>query len=332
MKSRKNYLHATASTHHPEAPVPTVKGQPGSPQPWRYAARAGDVVLICANGSVRWFCSQRAGLVQPSHSPHWRRPARRRLPSRRGEISLPMPSRVQSLCSTAPWNTSAWRASPRSPTASLTGAATNSFSRPISRFRRWRRAARLPPGPRIRRSEHLRPTHSSWRRARIAYQAPQCPTARPFLIKDVRWQAAGFPTDRGKMQMSAWLFDISEIDAYLGYSAFDPSAFWRNGVSPQGMMGGRISADGLTLTLGTIGGPETPGPCGEDLSASAAESDTAVAVAIATRFHTPPAGEGCSLVGYSRTIAVRLSRPLGGRVLADPKGDAGTVCVEAAAC
>lgn len=169
-------------------------------------------------------------------------------------------------------------------------------------------------------------------RARIAYQAPQCPTARPFVIKDVRWQSAGFPTDRGKMQMSAWLFDISEIDAYLGYSALDPSAFWRNGVSPQGMMGGRISADGLTLTLGTIGGPETPGPCGEDLSASAAESDTAVAVAIATRFHTPPAGEGCSLVGYSRTIAVRLSRPLGGRVFADPKGDAGTVCVEAAAC
>ncbi len=169
-------------------------------------------------------------------------------------------------------------------------------------------------------------------RAQSAYQAPQCPTARPFVIKDVRWQAAGFPTDRGTMQMSAWLFDVSEIDAYIGYSAVDPSVFWRNGVSPEGIMGGRISADGLTITLGTTGGPETPGPCGEDLAASAAESDTAVAVAIATRFHTPPAGEGCTLEGHFRMVAVRLSRPLGSRVLVDAKGDAGVVCVEGAAC
>ena len=169
-------------------------------------------------------------------------------------------------------------------------------------------------------------------RAGFASQASQCPTARPFVIKDVRWQVAGFATDRGTMPMSAWLFDISEIDAYLGYSALEPSAFWGNGVSPEGMMGGRISADGLTLTLGTVGGPETPGPCGEDLSASAAESSTAVAVAIATRFHTPPAGEGCTLEGHFRTVAVRLSRPLGGRVVIDAKGDAGAVCVEGAAC
>ncbi len=169
-------------------------------------------------------------------------------------------------------------------------------------------------------------------RARFAYQSPQCPAARPFVIKDVRWQAAGFPTDRGRMQVSAWLFDINEIDAYLGYAALDPSALWRNGVSSEGTMGGRISADWLTLTLGTTGGPETPGPCGEDLSASAAESDTAVAVAIASRFHTPPAGEACPAVGYSRTVSVRLSRPLGGRVLVDAKGDAGPVCLEGTAC
>ena len=134
------------------------------------------------------------------------------------------------------------------------------------------------------------------------------------------------------MQMSAWLFDISEIDAYLGYSAVDPSAFWRHGVSPEGMAGGRISADGLTLTLGTTGGTETPGPCGEDLSASAAESDTAVAVVIANRFHTPPAGEGCTLEGHFRTVSVRLSRQLGGRVLVDAHGDVSIACVEGRAC
>ena len=163
-------------------------------------------------------------------------------------------------------------------------------------------------------------------------QASQCSKARPFVIKDVRWQSAGFPTDRGTMPMSAWLFDISEIDAYLGYSALEPSAFWRNGVSPEGMAAGHVSADGLTLTLGTTGGPETPGPCGEDFSASAAESDTAVAVVIASRFHTPPPDQGCTLVGYFRTVTVRLSRPLAGRVLADAKGEASAVCVEGTTC
>jgi len=87
----------------------------------------------------------------------------------------------------------------------------------------------------------------------------------------------------------------------------------------------------LTLTLATTGGPETPGPCGEDLSASAAESDNAVAVAIASRFHTP-AGEVCTLEGHLRTVTVRLSRPLGGRVLVDAKGDASAVGVEGTAC
>src|ERR1700737_4889510 len=169
-------------------------------------------------------------------------------------------------------------------------------------------------------------------RAAFASGASQCPTARPFVIKDVRWQVASFPTDRGTMPMSAWLFDISEIDAYLGYSALEPSAFWGNRVSREGMVGSRISADGVTLTLGTTGGPDTPGPCGEDFSASAAETDTVVAVAIASRFHTPPAGQGCTAEGYFRTVTVRLSRPLGGRVLVDAKGDAGTVCAEGTAC
>ena len=169
-------------------------------------------------------------------------------------------------------------------------------------------------------------------RAGLSSQSSKCSTARPFVIKDVRWQSAGFSTDRGMMSMSAWLFDLSEIDAYIGYSALEPTAFWRNGVSPEGMAGGHVSADGLTLTLGSIGGPETPGPCGEDLSASAAESDTAVAVVIATRFHTPPPDQGCSLVGYFRTVTVRLSRPLAGRVLVDAKGDASAVCVEGTTC
>jgi hypothetical protein len=66
------------------------------------------------------------------------------------------------------------------------------------------------------------------------------------MVKDVRCQVAGFPANRGTMPMSAWLFDISEIDAYVGYSALEQSRLWENRVSPEGMVGGRMSADGLS--------------------------------------------------------------------------------------
>src|SRR6202521_1055208 len=296
-------LRCTDTSRDQESSVKTKRGK-------RYVSSAGDVALLCANGWLRWFGSRRAGPGAPSQSLHCRRRALLPLPSRRGRTFPPTPTRGRSSCSTAPSSTSVRPASPPNPTASATAAGVS-----------------YPALGAVEAYSELIAA-----RAGFASQASQCPTARPFVIKDVRWRVAGFATDRGTMPMSAWLFDISEIDAYLGYSALEPSAFWGNGVSPQGMMGGRISADGLTLTLGTVGGPETPGPGVADLSASAAESSTAVAVAIAPRFHTPPAGEGCTLEGHVRTVAVRLSRPLGGRVVIDAKGDAGAVCVEGAAC
>lgn len=168
-------------------------------------------------------------------------------------------------------------------------------------------------------------------RARTASQDHQCSNAEPFVLKNVRWQAARFPTDRGSMLMSAWIFDVQEVDAYIGYSAVNPSAFWHGDISPGGQ-GGRLTADGFTLTLYAIGGPDTPGPCGEDFAASAAESDSVVEVTIATPFHTPPAGQGCSLEGHEPAVSVRLSRPLGGRVLIDAKGEAGPVCIDGTIC
>ncbi|HEX2647231.1 MAG TPA: hypothetical protein VHO95_08375, partial [Candidatus Dormibacteraeota bacterium] len=42
---------------------------------------------------------------------------------------------------------------------------------------------------------------------------PSCAASQPFVIKAVRWSTASFPTDRGAMSMSAWIFDIGEIEA-----------------------------------------------------------------------------------------------------------------------
>jgi hypothetical protein len=171
--------------------------------------------------------------------------------------------------------------------------------------------------------------------ARVSGTGSDCATAKPEVITAVRWGTAGFATDRGTAQMSAWLFDVGAVNGELGYPALDPSAYWGRGKAQMsggagGLagiagVGGRISPDGLTLTIGLIGGPETPGPCGEDFAASAAESDTAVAVAISSRIHGG-ADAVCTLVGYARSVQVHLAKPLGGRVLVDAQGNAQAVC------
>jgi hypothetical protein len=155
-----------------------------------------------------------------------------------------------------------------------------------------------------------------------------CASAADEAITEVRWGTAGFSTDRGIAQMSAWLFEVGAVNGELGYPALDPSAYWGGApTANSGSLGGHISSDGLTLTIGLIGGPDTPGPCGEDFAAAAAESDSAVAVAISSRIHGGP-GVGCTLEGHFRTVTVALAKPLDGRVVIDEKGNVGGVCPE----
>jgi hypothetical protein len=155
----------------------------------------------------------------------------------------------------------------------------------------------------------------------------QCATFPPFLIKSVRWGTAAFLSDRGATTMSAWLFDVAEIDAYLAYSALDPSAFWGGGVNPGGGRGARITADGRTLEVQV--GNAQPGPCGNSYTAAAAESGTAVAVAVKAYPHASP-GDAvvCDLVLRLSYISVPLKAPLGGRVLVDESGRVSMVCRE----
>ena len=157
-----------------------------------------------------------------------------------------------------------------------------------------------------------------------------CQTLSPFVISEVRWGTAGFPTDRGMVTMSAWLFDVPEINAFIGHSAVDPSAYWGGGVSTEGR-GGRISWDGRTLQVGV--GNTGPGPCEADYTAAAAESDTAVAVALKRIPHSSPGqAVACDLVLRVSYISVALKAPLDNRVLVDEQGNPGMVCPEDGAC
>lgn len=154
--------------------------------------------------------------------------------------------------------------------------------------------------------------------------AADCAAAHNFVVTAVRWATAGFPTDRGTMQMSAWLFDIPEVNGYLGHAAIDPSAYWGGAVTKSTGRGYGISADGRTVSI-AVGNAE-PGPCGSDYTASAAESASAVAIAVKQYPHAKPDQPvACLLSLRVSNITVTLKAPLGGRVLVDENGNVGEV-------
>lgn len=160
--------------------------------------------------------------------------------------------------------------------------------------------------------------------------ATDCARVQPFVIAAVRLGTAGFSTDRGSMTMSAWLFDVPEVNSYLGHSAVDPAAYWGGRLSTEGR-GAHVSSDGLTLKV-TVGNAE-PGPCGFDYTAAVAESESAVAVAVKQIPHASPGAPViCPLAYRVSYISVSLKAPLGERVLVDEQGNAGTACPETGNC
>jgi hypothetical protein len=164
----------------------------------------------------------------------------------------------------------------------------------------------------------------------VGANSNDCAAQRPFDVTSVRWATAAFSTDRGMMLMSAWLFDVPEVNAYIGHAALDPSAFWGKALSKSGR-GGVISADGLSVKIAV--GDAQPGPCGADYTTAVAESPAAVAIAIKRIPHASPgAMVACPAIYRIGFITAMLSAPLAGRVLVDQDGNAGAACPENGAC
>ena len=158
----------------------------------------------------------------------------------------------------------------------------------------------------------------------------ECPRLKPFVITTVRSATAGFSTDRGTATMSAWLFEVPAANGFLGYLGLDPSALWEGGIAVEGR-GARVATDGRTLKIAVSNAQ--PGPCGSDYTASAAESSTAVAVAVKQIPHASPGEEvACDLMLRVSYITLSLKAPLGGRVLLDENGYVGTACPEKGDC
>jgi hypothetical protein len=157
---------------------------------------------------------------------------------------------------------------------------------------------------------------------------PQCASIPPLVINGASLGLFEFSTDRGKAQMTSWLFTATGVNGEVAYPAIVPSAFWSGGMlasSGNGEAG--LSADGRSLTYKFAGAPDNPGPCGADYKGVVAESATAVAVALQMISHASPGSLiACPAIAQERSITVTLAKPLGGRVVADENGYAVAVC------
>jgi hypothetical protein len=159
-------------------------------------------------------------------------------------------------------------------------------------------------------------------------QDPQCNSFPPLVISGARLDSFDFVTDRGKANMTAWLFSAMGVNGELPYPAIVPAAFWTGGLMPESGTGAAVmSADGRSLTYTFYGAPADRGPCGADYKGVVAESRTAVAIALQETSHaTPGQPVACNAMAQQRSVIVTLAQPLGGRVLVDRSGKVTWVC------
>lgn len=157
-----------------------------------------------------------------------------------------------------------------------------------------------------------------------------CNSVAALLVTSARLGSAGIGTDRGTAQVSAWIFTATGVRGDLVYPALAPIAYWGKGMSSPSNTGATASADGLVLEYRFGGTPDTSGPCGGDYTAAAAESDTAVAIAVKLTPHDGSGSAICPAIAQMRTVTVRLGAPLGDRVLVDEEGRVVEVCAKGA--
>ena len=161
-----------------------------------------------------------------------------------------------------------------------------------------------------------------------AMASADCASVNPIVINGAHVGTAEFATDRGKARMTAWLFSGTGVVGEFAWPALVPSAFWNGGmIAGSYSSGASLSKDGLSVTLYFAGAPDNAGPCGADYKGVVAESPFAVAIAIQAISHATPGDLiACTAIAAERSVTVKLSNKLGGRVVADADGKAVAVC------
>lgn len=159
---------------------------------------------------------------------------------------------------------------------------------------------------------------------------PPAGTARPPATTRLRTGAvtlgsAGFATDRGQLELPAWVFTFEDVPGWVAVLAVAPASVYPMpaAVTPQpgeALAGGvELGSDGRTLTVDTGGWRSGSGPCEAEYHLQVAWSDTAVAIVVDERANPMPSGAGCALPYYFVRLTTVLPEPLGAEVVVNAR-------------
>lgn len=150
--------------------------------------------------------------------------------------------------------------------------------------------------------------------------------ARPLLLRAARLGEAEFLTDRGRRLLPAWIVDAEGVLGDLvvlsragrGLCWHPPEAASLERMPERFAHKSSVSPDGTLLTYRFSGWPRN---MAEYPRAEVMETESAVAVIPVEQWIGPTSG-WVTLAGAVREVQVLLERPLGGRVLVGPRGEA----------
>ncbi|HEX6685705.1 MAG TPA: hypothetical protein VF062_23215 [Candidatus Limnocylindrales bacterium] len=147
------------------------------------------------------------------------------------------------------------------------------------------------------------------------------PEVQPIKVISAVKGTAAFFTDRGAKQFPAWTFELTESLGPVAVLAVKPDF-----TSGHALSNAKVSADGMTLTVPMAKASEPcPGEARITYEAESLESATAVAVGLKPVTGEVAPGEtgNCAhdLVYRTADYTIRLSKPLGNRVLVDASGN-----------
>jgi hypothetical protein len=149
-----------------------------------------------------------------------------------------------------------------------------------------------------------------------AANAPSPPA--PLTISGARFGSAPFKTDRGTTVLPAWLFTFRGVADPAAVLAVAPSSRFPAPAASRGRssVGAQLGADGRTATISFTGAKPGSGPCTASYTVDQLASATAIAIRVRA-IRNDIGGQPCAALGYPRRAVVRLTSPLGRRVLVD---------------
>jgi hypothetical protein len=149
------------------------------------------------------------------------------------------------------------------------------------------------------------------------YTGPPDKVLRVHLGTDV-WETA-----HGSLRLPAWLFSVSGLRGTVSVLALSPSELFQPRHVSEPPPGPNVSVRtaslggmGRTMTVGFVGGRIGMTGCDDTYKARVVQ-EKAIVVVFVVETRVIPSGMLCFAVAYGDHLSVRLTRPIGSRVLVD---------------